>query len=52
MSMFANLGSEAVEFSTDEDHRLILASDPATHLKESILTVSPDGFAILSCEQD
>lgn len=52
VSIFANLGSEAMEFSTDQDHRLILASDPATRLEESILTVPPDGFAILSFEQD
>jgi maltooligosyltrehalose trehalohydrolase len=52
MSMFANLGSGAAEFPTDDDHRLVLASDPATRLEGAVLSVPPDGFAILSSEPE
>jgi maltooligosyltrehalose trehalohydrolase len=52
VSIFANLGSEAVIFDVHRDHRLLLSSETGTELREGKLTVPPDGFVMVSSELD
>ena len=52
VTVFANLGSEPVEFEVTSDYRLALASDPAVRLDNDHIVVPPDTLAILSAETE
>jgi maltooligosyltrehalose trehalohydrolase len=53
VSVFANLGPGPAQFKVGDDYELLLASVPEfTHLEDGLVTVPPDGFAIVSAEKE
>ncbi len=52
VTIFANLGKEAVSFDTTADHKLILASNTQTLIAETKVTVPALGLVIVSAELD
>jgi maltooligosyltrehalose trehalohydrolase len=52
ISIFANLGPGPCQFKIGEEHKIVLASMPEyTHWEDGHVTIPPDGFAILSAEE-
>ncbi len=53
LCIFTNLGTEAQHFPVEAEHRLELSSRPdETSLVDRVVTVPPDGFVIVSAEED
>jgi maltooligosyltrehalose trehalohydrolase len=53
VSVFANLGQGPAQFKIGDGYELLLASVPEfTRLEDGLVTVPPDGFAVVSAEKE